>query len=205
MVFKKKDPVLEALYEITVNMHEAAQYFNTFKIRTAEDVIEFSQKMKEYESKGDVYIHQIIQTLNKVFITALEREDILSLAVKLDDVLDGMEACAARFYMYDVMLVDEFMTGLAENIQKSTEQILHSMNLLRDRKLLQIREHTVQINLLESGADELLRTGMRKLMLESTDAIHIMKYKEIYEILEGVSDFCEDVADILETIIMRNS
>lgn len=205
MVFKKRDPVLEALYEITENMHEAAKYFKTYKIQSAEDVIQFSQKMKEFESKGDTYIHQIIQTLNKVFITALEREDILSLAVKLDDVLDGMEACAARFYMYDITHVDEFMTGLAANIEQSTEQILNSMALLRERKLLQMREFTVRINTLESEADELLRTGMRKLMQESTDAIHIMKYKEVYEILEGVSDYCEDVADILETIIMRNS
>lgn len=205
MVFKKKDPVLEVLYEITVNMHEAAKYFNASKLETAEDIVTFSLKMKEYESKGDTYIHQVIHTLNKVFITALEREDILNLAVRLDDVLDGMEACAARFYMYDIVEIDEVMMQLSANIEESTQQILHAMSLLRDRKLLPIREYTVKINTLESEADEILRKGMRQLMKTSTDAIHIMKYKEIYEILEGVSDYCEDVADMLETIIMRNS
>lgn len=205
MVFRKKDPILETLYQISVNVYEAAKYFRSFDFQSAEEVDKFSVRMKEYESKGDTYIHEIIQTLNKVFITALEREDILNLAVRLDDVLDGMEACAARFYMYSIHRVDDVMKQMAANIEESVSQILKSMELLRERKLMPMREFTVKINMLESEADELLRNGVRTLLQTSNDAIHIMKYKEIYEVLEGVSDSCEDVADMLETIIMRNS
>ncbi len=204
-MFKKKDVFLETLYDITVNVYEAAQYFNAYKISTEEHVKIFSARMKEFESKGDDYIHQVIQSLNKVFITAIEREDILNLAVKLDDVLDGMEACAARFYMYGIVRADDLMKRLAENIEESVLQILKSMELLRERKLLPIREFTIKINDLESVADQLLRTGIHDLFIQSQDALHILKYKEMYEILEGVSDSCEDVADLLETIIMRNS
>jgi predicted phosphate transport protein (TIGR00153 family) len=205
MVFRKKDPILETLYQISVNVYEAAKYFRSFDFQSAPEVDKFSVRMKEFESKGDTFIHEIITTLNKVFITALEREDILNLAVRLDDVLDGMEACAARFYMYDIHRVDEVMLQLAANIEESVSQILKSMELLRERKLMPMREFTVKINTLESEADEILRNGVRTLMQTSNDAIHIMKYKEIYEVLEGVSDSCEDVADMLETIIMRNS
>jgi uncharacterized protein len=205
MVFKKKDTFLETLYQIAYNVYESAQFFNKFKLDSSESVQTFADKMKEYESKGDTYIHELIQALNKTFITAIEREDILNLAVKLDDVLDGMEACTSRFFMYDIVEGDDYMVKFAENIEASAAEILKAMELLRGRKLLPIREFTVKINDLESVGDELLRESVRKLFQQSNDAIHIMKYKEIYEILEGVTDSCEDVADTLETIIMRNS
>lgn len=205
MVFKKRDVFLEALYEIAVNVHEAAKFFNEFKIDSEEAVKYFADKMKEYENKGDSFIHNLIQSLNKVFITVIEREDILNLATTLDDVLDGMEALAARFYMYDIVSADNTMRQMAANIEESTKQIVQAMALLLDRKLLPIREYTIRINDLETKADEILRTGIRNLLRESQDPIHIMKYKEMYEVLEDVSDRCEDVADTLETIIMRNS
>jgi uncharacterized protein Yka (UPF0111/DUF47 family) len=97
------------------------------------------------------------------------------------------------------------MSKFGENIEASTQVILNAMDLLRNRKLLSIREYTVKINDLESVGDQLLRDGIHQLFKESTDPIHIIKTKEIYEILEKVSDSCEDVADTLETIIMRNS
>lgn len=100
---------------------------------------------------------------------------------------------------------DDFMVKFGQNIEASTKEILNAMELLRERKLLPIREYTIKINDLESQGDELLRTSIRTLFQTSTDAIHIMKYKEVYEIMEGVTDSCEDVADTLETIIMRNS
>lgn len=205
MVFKRKDTFLETLYEITLNVHECAQFFNRFKIESQESVKEFADRIKEFENKGDSYIHSLIRALNDTFITAIEREDILDLAGKLDDVLDGMEACASRFYMYDVIKGDDFMVKFGQIIEASTKEILNGMELLRERKLLPIREFTIKINELESQGDELLRTSVRTLFQTSKDAIHIMKYKEVYEILEGVTDSCEDVADTLETIIMRNS
>ncbi|MEX2104393.1 MAG: DUF47 family protein [Bacilli bacterium] len=205
MVFKKKDVFLETLYEIAANVHEAAKYFNHYKIDSEESVQVFTKKMKEFENKGDSYIHNLIHALNKAFITSIEREDILNLAIILDDVLDGMEACSSRFYMYSINQSDEFMARFGENIEASTNEILKAMDLLRGRNLLAIREYTVKINNLESVGDEILRTSIRTLFQKSNDAIHIMKYKELYEILERVSDSCEDVADQLETIIMRNS
>ena len=122
MVFKKKDTFLETLYQIAYNVYESAQFFNKFKLDSSESVQTFADKMKEYESKGDTYIHELIQALNKTFITAIEREDILNLAVKLDDVLDGMEACTSRFFMYDIVEGDDYMVKFAENIEASAAE-----------------------------------------------------------------------------------
>lgn len=205
MILKKKDKFLELLYEIAVNVHETAKFFNSYKLSSPESVLEFADKMKVYEKKGDSFIHEIILALNKTFITPLEREDILNLAVRLDDVLDGMEACASRFYLYDVTNSDTYMKQFAENIEDSTAEILKAMEMLRNRDLQAIRQHAININKLESIGDELLRTSIRTLFQESQDAIHIIKYKELYEILERVTDSCEDVADMLESIIMGNS
>ncbi|RKD22827.1 hypothetical protein BEP19_11330 [Ammoniphilus oxalaticus] len=205
MAFRRRDTFLETLYEIAVNVHECAKFFNQYKIDSPESVEEFAKKVKEYENKGDSYIHSLIRALNNTFITAIEREDILTLAGKLDDVLDGMEACASRFYMYDVCESDKYMARFGEVIEAASKEILNAMELLRERKLLPIREFTIKINDLESVGDELLRTSIRELFQTSKDPIHIIKYKELYEILESVTDSGEDVADTLETIIMRNS
>lgn len=205
MVFKKQDTFLEKLYQISQNVYEAATFFNQFKIDSKESVKTFYEKMKDYENKGDTYIHEIIRELNKTFITPIEREDILNLAGKLDDVLDGMEACASRFFMYDIYESDEYMKKFGEYIEVSAGEIVKGMDLLRQRKMLPIREYTIRINELESEADQLLRETIRTLFKSSRQAVDIIKYKEIYEIMESVSDSCEDVADTMETIIMRNS
>ena len=205
MVFKKKDPFLEKLYLITENVLEAAQYFNRFKITSQESLVDFAKKMKEYEVKGDDYNHELIIALNKTFITSIEREDMLNLSITLDDILDGIEGCASRFYMYQVTEPNEFMVKFGQLIETSTIVVLEAMDHLRNRKLLNMRPSINKINDLEKDGDALLRQGIYELFQKSSDAIEIIKIKEVYEILERVLDSCEDVADQLETIIMRNS
>lgn len=205
MVFKKKDPFLEQLYQIAQNVLEAAQYFNRFKIHSEDSLSEFTKVMKEYEVRGDDYNHDLIIALNKTFITAIEREDMLDLAITLDDILDGIEACASRFYMYQVIEPNDYMVKFGELIETATIVVLEAMDHLRNRKLLDMRPSIIKINDLEKDGDMLMRNGIYELFQQSTDAIEIIKIKEVYEILERVLDSCEDVADTLETIIMRNS
>jgi uncharacterized protein len=202
---KKKDVFFEALTSISTNLKEAADYFVQFKIKNVSDLKEFSSEMKDYERKGDDVIHGLITQLNKSFITPIEREDILQLAMKMDDVLDGMEQCAARFEMYSLTDTDEYMTTYADLIHKSTVEIFHAIELLSNKKLLDMRTHAIKINDYESQCDEILRVSIKQLFQTEKDPIKIIQLKEIYEILEGISDFCEDVADTLETIIMRNA
>lgn len=205
MVFKKKDPFLEALYEIAQNVLEAAKYFNHFKIDSQESLNEFSKVLKEFEVKGDDLNHTLVVELSKTFITAIEREDILTLAIKLDDILDGIEACASRFYMYQVTTPNDYMREFGQLIEKSVGVVLEAMEHLRQRKFLEMRPAIIRINELEKEGDSLMRQGVYELFQQSQDAIEIIKIKEVYEILEEVLDSCEDVADALETIIMGNS
>ncbi|BAU29182.1 hypothetical protein DFP93_11759 [Aneurinibacillus soli] len=206
MIFSaKRDVFLDMLATIAENVKESAQYFVDFKIRNEADLKKFATRMKEFETKGDTYIHEIIVALNKTFITPLEREDILELANTMDDILDGMEQCASRFEMYNITEADEYMITFAQKILESTEEVAKSTKLLNKKKLMDIRPHAIKINDIESQCDDLLRICIKELFTKEKDPIKIIQYKELYEVLESISDSCEDVADTLETIIMRNA
>lgn len=107
MAFNKKDKFAVLLSEMSKNLRESANYFADYKLKNVSDLQIFFEKMKEYETKGDSYVHDIIKELNNAFITPLEREDILHLAMSMDDVLDGFEHCAALFEMYSITQADE--------------------------------------------------------------------------------------------------
>ncbi|MDN4073217.1 DUF47 domain-containing protein [Fictibacillus terranigra] len=206
MIFSsKKDLFLDLLTSIADNVRDSAQYFVDFKIKSDEDLKEFARKMKEYENKGDKFIHELIIGLNKTFITPLEREDILELANKMDDILDGMEQCASRFEMYNITKPDQYMVQFAGHILEATYEVAASAKLLHKKKLMDIRPHAIRLNDLESVVDDLLRTSIKNLFSVEKDPIKIMQFKELYELLEAISDSTEDVADTLETIIMRNA
>ncbi|MFC3882931.1 DUF47 domain-containing protein [Bacillus songklensis] len=206
MIFSpKKDVFFEMLSRISSNVKESTQYFVDYQIKNTSDLKEFSGVMKEYEHKGDTYIHELIVALNKTFITPIEREDILQLAMKMDDVLDGLEQWVARLEMYSITNIDEYMSKFFSNIHQSSIEIAKAIELLTSKKLLDIRTHAIQIKDLESRCDELLRASIKNLFVVEKDPIRIIQVKELYEMLEGIADSCEDVANTLETIIMRNA
>jgi predicted phosphate transport protein (TIGR00153 family) len=206
MGFKgKKDRFSEMLSNVSENLKEAAQFFVEYKIQSTSDLKEFSEKMKAYESKGDTYIHEIIMELNKAFITPIEREDILQLAMSMDDVLDGFEHCAALFEMYSIIQSDEYMVKFVDAINACAVEIAASIELLANKKLLDIRTNAIKIKDYESTCDDILRHSIKHLFSKETDPIKLIQYKEIYENLEEVADHCQGVANVLETIIMKNA
>lgn len=205
MIFtSKNDKFLNMLKQISTNLEEAAQYFVDYKIESKDQLAEFSRVMKKYETKGDSYIHELIVALNKTFITPLEREDILALAMKLDDVLDGYEQWASRVEIYEFINSDDYMIRFVNFLLEATKEIAEAAHHLSRRKLLNIRTHVIKINDIESECDDLLQDSIRELFKSEKDPIKIIQYKELYEMLETIADCCEDVANTLETIIMRN-
>lgn len=162
-------------------------------------------QIKTVEQMGDQYTHEVIIELNKSFITPLEREDIMELTLQLDDVLDCLEVCASHMVLYNVREADDYMRIFARNIEICVNELYSALDLLSHNKLKEIAKHTHKINDLENAADDLLRDALKTLFTTCSDPIEIMKKKEIYTMMESFSDFCEDVADILEGIIMRNS
>jgi len=204
-VFKKKtDVFFEYFLLVAKNIHLAAQVFRE-EINNLNDAEEYALQIKTVESMGDQYTHEIILALNKTFITPLDREDILGLTLKLDDVLDIMEACAWGFELYNITEADDYMRLFTKNIEMCVQEIVHAINCLVDKKMQEMKKHTHKINDLENVGDDLLRDSIKTLFSTCTDPIEIIKRKEIYGMMEAVSDACEDVANILEGAIMRNS
>ncbi len=202
---KKHDKFSILLNHISVNLKESSQFFTDYKLKNISDLKIFAEKMKEYESTGDTRVHEVIKELNDAFITPIEREDILSLAMCMDDVLDGLEATAALFEMYSITQADDFMKKFVDAIHESVLEIDKAVELLSNKKLQQIREHAIKIKDYESQCDNILRQSIKHLFNVEKDPIRIIQYKEIYEYFEDIADNCQTVANTLETIIMKNA
>jgi predicted phosphate transport protein (TIGR00153 family) len=200
---KSKEIFFEHFILVANNIHTATGIFRE-NINNLGCTEEFALRIKALENKGDQYTHEIIQALNKTFITPLEREDILGLTIKLDDVLDIIEACTWRFELFNIKETDEYMKLFAKNIEACTLEIVSAINNLGNNRIKDISRHTHRINDLEKVADDLLRDGLKTLFSNCNNPIEIIKKKEIYNMMEEITDACEDVADILERIIMRH-
>ncbi|AZK48720.1 DUF47 domain-containing protein [Paenibacillus lentus] len=201
---KKKDIFFQTLENMADTIVHSADYFAQ-QVSELKDVEQFAKQMKEFESKCDGFTHTIIVELNKTFITPIERDDIMNLTTTLDDVMDGLEATTSRFFMYHLSEPDEHIVQFAEILRTSAYEIQKAVHLLSQKKLLAIREHTIRLNDLENQGDELLRICIKELFAKINDPIVLIKKKEIYERLETTTDACEHVANMLESIIMRNS
>jgi len=204
-VFNKKDKFSSHLSNISSNLKEGATFFADYKINNVKDLEFFSKKMKEFETKGDTLVHEIIKDLNNAFITPIEREDILALAMSMDDVLDGLEHTADYFEMYSITAADSYMLKFVDAIRNCTNEIDLAIELLSAKKLVQMREHAIKIKDYESQCDVVLRESIKNLFQVEKDAIRIIQYKEIYEELEEIADHCQNVANTFETIIMKNA
>lgn len=202
---KKTDPFFAEMLKIAENVNEAAHYADEFKINSVADIKEFSIKLKNYETEGDTLVHGLITMLNKSFMTPIERDDILQMALKMDDVIDGIEHFAARLEMYSLAEIDESMRQFMGYIVKSSDEIVLAIKLLASKKLQSMFEHAVRIKDYESKCDEILRSSMKQLFLREKDPIRIIQFKDIYEELEDIANYCQDVASTIESIIMRNA
>ncbi len=202
---KKQDPFFSALHKIAENVREGIHYANDSRITSVTDLKEVSIKMKEYETAGDKLIHELIVMLNKSFMTPIEREDILSLAIRMDDILDGTEGCIAHFEMISLTEVDQSMRDFMGYITKSTDEIVKAMDLLNKKDLVGMRQHAILVKDYERQCDEVLRSSIKQLFLNEKDPIRLIKFKDVYEQLEEIADDCQNVANTIETIIMRNA
>jgi len=202
MFSKKQDPFAVRLSEIAAHLQTTSQFFVDFKINGIADVKEFAHKVKEYETAGDRMMHQLIIDLNNAFITPIDREDLLALANSLDDVLDGFEECSAIFEIYNIVQADDMMVKFVDEIHLAVNELALSMNLLVQRKLSAMREHVIKVKEQETICDDLRRKSIKALFATETDPIKIIQYKEIYESLESIADYCQAAANVIVTIIM---
>ena len=158
------------------------------------------------EKQADKVTHTTLEMLHKTFITPLDRDDIHKLITRMDDILDLMEDVGQTIWLYDIKQITPEAKRLAELCQTCCEKVLASVSLLSNmnnaREILTI---CAEIDRLESDADHVMRAAMSKLFREEPDVRNLIKLKAIYEILETVTDRCEDVANIVEGIIVENA
>jgi predicted phosphate transport protein (TIGR00153 family) len=160
-------------------------------------------RIQQLEHEGDEIIHDIFTRLNQTFITPLDPEDIHSLSSRLDDVLDGIEDAAYRMVAYRLDPIPPTVVELCEVVRdcaKSLEMAFEKLN--KDEKLL---NDCIEVNRLEDYADLLVRRAVAELFQQEKDPIALIKQKEIYEFLEETTDRCEDVADVLQNVVVKNS
>jgi uncharacterized protein len=161
-----------------------------------------ADEIKEVEHKCDFLTHEIIQRLNRTFVTPIDREDIHALARSLDDVMDAIDASATLMRLYRLESVRVGARELARTITASTDQVHLALEAMEKHKAL--TTHAIEINRLENEADRLHQTAVSRLFDDERDPIIVMKWKEALDLLEQATDRCEDVANVLEGVMVKH-
>lgn len=174
-----------------------------------EDYTDLDKKIdaiKDIENKADGHHHELLRALNRAFITPIEREDIYDMANQLDDLTDSIEDIAIRFKMYNITVIRPEAIKMVDLISRECYKIKEAMKEFKNfRKSKIINNYIVEINHLEEEGDEIYQESMHRLFTGSSEAIDIIKWRLMFEIMEDCSDVCEDVANVMEAVITKNS
>jgi len=168
----------------------------------AKPIWDKAEEIKEVEHKCDFLTHEIIQRLNRTFVTPIDREDIFALARSLDDVMDAIDASAAVVRLYRLDTVRTGARELARVVSASTAEIHRALAALSEGKSLAV--HAVEINRLENEADRIHQQAVGQLFDEETNPISVLKWKETLDFLEQATDRCEDVANVIEGVAVKH-
>ncbi|HWR59686.1 MAG TPA: DUF47 family protein [Thermodesulfovibrionales bacterium] len=166
---------------------------------------ERAKEIYEVEQEGDILTHEIMKKLNKTFITPIDREDLYALASRLDDILDLIWGAVDRIVVFKLTEPTKEAIAMSKDVLKTTEVLHKAIHKLKEKQYAHVQDHCIEINRLENLIDRDFRDALGKLFEEIKDPILIIKWKEIYEHLEDASDKCEDVANVLEAIVLKHA
>lgn len=205
-IFMPKDRVFYGLFEeVTATLTEMSTVFA--RAMNEKDPVrrdELLKGLEELEHRNDDTTHRIFIELGQNFITPFDREDIHALATSLDDVADYIWGASKRMVNYSINDTDDVARGFADIIIRCVRALHKGVHELRNMKDLRaITEACVLINSLENEGDDLLDSAMMTLFNTQTDAVEIIKRKDVYQMLEIVTDKCEDAANVIESIIIK--
>ncbi|MBM3794731.1 MAG: DUF47 family protein [Acidobacteria bacterium] len=182
---------------------EAAQVLNDAVRQSEAAMPPAAQRISDLEQQADEVIHESFVRLNSTFITPLDPEDIHQLAASLDDVIDGIEETVHRLLAYDVKPIPKPVQDLCAIILEAGQTLQRAFLALSKSEPLQAE--CIHINHLEGKADAIVRSAVADLFRHEKDPIQLIKLKEVYEILEKTTDYAEDVADVLQEVLVKNS
>jgi len=175
----------------------------TVMVNDLPNAVHSARKLKTLEHQGDDIAHHIIDKLNRSFVTPIERGDIHALACGLDEIIDYIEVVGHKISLYELDGVRREVVIAAELILASTKNVEKAVKSLRH--FPDVKPYLLEINRLEEETDHLCRNALAALLNSDMNAVTIIKWKEILEILEGATDRCEDVANIVDGVIVKNA
>jgi predicted phosphate transport protein (TIGR00153 family) len=194
----------EMFADMSANLAEGARLMRNL-LKDFQDVSAQVARLKEIEHRGDDMTHAVITKLNQTFITPFDREDIHKLASSLDDVLDYINSAGDRIVTYKIGGAPREAYELAEIIVQQCQELGRAISHLDKRKNSHVLEYCVEVNRLENEADAVSRRAIGKLFDQEKDPIALIKLKELYEVLEMATDKAEDVANVLESVVLKSA
>lgn len=198
----KEEKFFDMFSAMAENAHEASKLLRQM-LESSGDSSDIANNIKSLEHKGDRMVHDLMTKLNKTFIVPIDREDIHNLASKIDDVMDLIEAVARRILLFKIDQVREPAVHLSQVLQRSTSAIVAAVDQLHDGK--KVLDACIEINRLEDEADHIYHVALGNLFETETNPISLIKWKELFETLEAALDKCEDVANVIEGIVIKNA
>jgi predicted phosphate transport protein (TIGR00153 family) len=175
-------------------------------VTTGANIAAKCRRISDIEHETDTITHRCVEALHKTFITPIDRDSIHRLITKMDDVMDFVEAAAERLDLYELTVMTGDVRDLADVLHRSSQQVEVAVRGLRSLGDPQATlKLCIDINRLENEADAILRRSVARLFKEEKDPIMVIKWKEVYENLESATDRCEDVANIIEGVILEHT
>lgn len=201
----REDKFYDLFIDSAKIIHEASVMLVDL-IKNYTDVENKVKNIEEMEHKGDKQVHDIMQQLNKTFITPFDREDIYAIAKQMDDIMDAIEATAHRFIMFNVGTIEQSAVILVEMIENQCRELISLMEELKNmKKSKKLIEKIIEINRIEDEGDRIFRKAITALFNEQIPALHVIKWREIFDYIEQTLDACEDVANTVEGVVMKNA
>lgn len=212
LIVPKEDKFIILFQESSTNLVEASKLLNELvltriKDKNHPDLSFLTKKIKECELKGDDFTHKVFDELNLTFITPFDREDIHKLASELDDILDLIDGTSQRMNLIDPIKMPLNSAEICILLQKQCEEIKKSFDLMNklSNNLDKVKEHCVIINEYEGDADKLFHNSIQHMFANEKNPIELIKMKDIIINIETATDKAEDVADVIKTILIKNS
>ena len=205
-LFVPKDRKFFPLFDKAAsNIEEGGKaIFKLVTATTQEERVRYIRLVEQIEHRGDEITHDIFNELGKNFITPFDREDIHRLAAAMDDVLDFIHGSSKRIELYNIQVFTPDMVKLASLIQVQTEELRRALFELKNmEKMRDITNALVRINSIENHADDVFENALAKLFEEEKDAVQLIKIKELLSMMETATDKCEDVANVIESIVVK--
>lgn len=199
----REDEYFTLFSQMTEKIQEASNGLVLMLNDAPENFETHTRNIKKAEHECDELTHTITTKLNSSFITPFDREDIYTLAVALDDICDYIDAGARAIMMYDIHEISDHAKNLARVIVDLSKVINQAVSMLKKPK--DINTHFVEIHRLENEADDIYFRAIGELFKNETDPVRIIKWKELYEILENATDRAESIANIIESIVLKHT